>query len=585
MYKSIEIIKLLNVAIETIRRFVGMCNKLFKFFLFVALSLNARSQLKKDFTYFDFPISLPAKLNGNFAEMRPNHFHMGLDISTDGKENLPLYAPADGFVSRIKVEQGGFGNALYISHPNGNTTLYAHLNSFSKPIQDFLESKQYALESWKVDLKVPEKNFEVKKGQLIGYTGNTGSSEGPHLHYEIRDSRTENCLNPLPYILSIKDIVPPSIYKLAFYDREKSIYEQSPIIVSLVKNGNIYTTQSEIILPFKNVFIAVHADDKISGSNNHYGIYKAALLDKQEVVISFELENISYEKTRFQNGHIDYLRRIMGGPYYQMLFPSMGFGADIYSPTNSIKSIELGDSTKEFTIVVSDIHGNASTALFKLKGNTVAGRARSDSENRMVPGTVNFFEDDLVRFVFPEDAFYDAFNFSYKISSSAERSAVSFQIQMLPDNIPTQSYFDVSIKPNRASVLLNPDRIIMKKTLRGRTEVKKARLERGSFSASFRDFGSFQLLQDLEPPVIGSNLVNGKAITSNTPIIIDVADNNKAIKDFKARLDNKWLLFYPKGSKYYYYPDNHFPLGEHKLSIVVIDEAGNTATKDWVIKR
>jgi hypothetical protein len=444
--------------------------------------------------------------------------------------------------------------------------------------------KDNVLKDENVDIVIPEEIFQIKKGQLIGYTGNTGASQGPHLHFEVRDSRTENCYNPLRFNFSITDVLPPSIYKLAFYDRDKSVYEQSPIVVSLIKAGKVYKPATDISLPFKNVFMAIQADDRINGAANRYGIYKASLYENQELITSFEMENIGYDKTRNINGHIDYFRRMAGGQYYQMLFPPMLFGADIYSPKPAIKFLELADTAREYTVVVSDIFGNASTAAFSLKGIVGNGFKSTDLENRMQPGTINFFEDELVRFVFPEDAFYDAFNFNYKISGTLERSAVSFQVQAMPENIPVQNYFDVSIKPDRAIVLLNPDRIIMKRTARGRVEIKKARVEKDYFSASFRDFGSFQLIQDLEPPMIASNLFNGKFVNGSTRITVDVSDDNRVIKDFKAFLDDKWILFYPVGNRYFYYPDENFPPGEHKLSVVVYDEAGNMATKEWIIK-
>ena len=559
--------------------------KLSRFFLPVFFFFQGMAQLKTDPFYFKFPLEIKPKLNANFGEMRPNHFHMGLDISTESRVNVPIYAPADGYISRIKIEKGGFGNAIYISHPNGLTTLYAHLNSFTVAVQHYLKARQYELESWKVDFLLPEESIQVKKGQLVGYTGNTGASQGPHLHFEVRDSRTENCYNPLRFDLSIKDDLPPSIYKLAFYDRDKSIYEQSPILVPLLKKGTVYQPAGDISLPFNNVFMAIHADDRINGAANRYGIYKATLFDKEEIVTSFEMENIGYDKTRFQNGHIDYLRRLMGAPYYQMLFPSAGFGADIYAPKPAVKFMTIADTAKEYSIVVSDIFENASTAVFNLKRVIGKEFKQPITENRMQPGAINFYEDELVRFVFPENAFYDAFNFSYKVAASLDRAAVSFQVQTLPENIPVQDYFNISIKPDRASVLLNPDRIVMKRIGRGRMEVKKAIPEKDFFSAQFRDFGSFQLIQDLIPPTIVANVFNGKTVSGSTRITIQVSDNNSIIKDFKAFLDDKWILFYPAGNQYHYYPEEHFPPGEHKLSVVVYDEAGNLATKEWIIKR
>ena len=162
--------------------------------------------------YFSYPLSIDPRLNANFGEMRPNHFHMGLDLSTESRENLPVYAPADGFISRMKIETGGFGRAIYMDHPNGTTTLYAHMNRFIPAAENYLEDQQYVQQTWKIDLKVPAGLLPVKKGQLIGYSGNTGASQGPHVHFEIRDTETENCLNPLRFRFLLPDVTPPDVF-------------------------------------------------------------------------------------------------------------------------------------------------------------------------------------------------------------------------------------------------------------------------------------------------------------------------------------------------------------------------------------
>src|ERR1043165_64897 len=144
--------------------------------------------------YFRNPLNIPILLAGNFGECRAGHFHSGLDIKTNGKENLPVHAAADGYISRIKMDKGGFGHALYITHPNGYTTLYAHLNNFVPKIQQYLRRQQYAKEKWDIDIQLTPEQFPVAKGQQIAYSGNTGSSTAPHLHFEIRDSKTEHPL-------------------------------------------------------------------------------------------------------------------------------------------------------------------------------------------------------------------------------------------------------------------------------------------------------------------------------------------------------------------------------------------------------
>src|SRR5215207_1863800 len=191
--------------------------------------------------YFRHPLVIPMQLVANFGEIRTNHWHMGLDIRTQQKVNLPVYAAAEGYISRVVVEPGGFGQAIYIDHPNGYTTLYAHLNSFYPALAAYVKSQQYIRESWMVNLAIPSNLFPVKKGELIGLSGSTGGSEGPHVHFEIRDTETENCLNPLLFKFPVPDAVPPAISRLAMYDRNRSTYEQSPQLLALKKTGSIYT--------------------------------------------------------------------------------------------------------------------------------------------------------------------------------------------------------------------------------------------------------------------------------------------------------------------------------------------------------
>ncbi len=535
--------------------------------------------------YFSYPLSIKPKLNANFGEMRPNHFHMGLDLSTESRENLPVYAPADGFVSRMKIETGGFGRAIYLDHPNGTTTLYAHMNAFIPAAELYLEDQQYQRKSWKIDVAVPQGLLPVKKGQFIGYSGNTGASQGPHVHFEIRDTKTENCLNPLLYRFGIPDNIPPDVVRLAFYNREKSIYEQTPALVSLVKKGSVFSPPLPIKLPFNKTFVAIQASDRVTGFPNANGIYAVSLMQGQRVLSSFQLDEIGYDKTRYLNGHIDYAFRSKGGAYLQMVFPPSQFHLPIYENPSGKGHLELSTIPEEFELMVADADGNKTKVQFEAYSSGADQVQKNASLFRMIPGETNIYDDQNVQFVFGENCFYDSFDFTIKTFYINPGDALSSVIQTLPEYIPVHDYFTVNIKPNRPIALINKDRAIIKRTYKSKTEIKKATANREGFSASFRDFGFFQLIQDEEPPVISVLTSNGAVVKNGSKIKIEVSDNLKAIKEFNGYAEGQWLMFKPSGNQFTYTVDEHLTLGEHKLLFVVYDEAGNKTQRELQIKK
>ena len=358
---------------------------------FLSYSALLFSQPKGVPDYFAYPLSIKPKLNANFGEMRPNHFHMGLDLSTESRENLPVFAPADGYISRMKIELGGFGRAIYLDHPNGTTTLYAHMNKFIPVAENYLEEQQYEKQTWKIDLPVPPGLLPVKKGQLIGYSGNTGASQGPHVHFEIRDTKTENCLNPLRFRFLLPDVTPPDVFRLVFYDRDKSVYEQTPIVYPLIKKGGSYQTASRVELPFDKAFVAIQATDRMSGVPNANGFYAAHLKIENEEVASFILDNISYDKTRYLNGHIDYATRMKGGSYYQMLFPTPKMDLPIYKLKDK-NYISLTEMVQDCEIEVLDAYENLSSVKFSIKRKPGVGTVWQKSGQPMAAGEVNIYE-------------------------------------------------------------------------------------------------------------------------------------------------------------------------------------------------
>jgi len=265
--------------------------------------------------YYTWPVGAIKAIVANFGELRANHYHMGLDCRTEQVENKPVLGAADGYVAKVKVEPCFFGRAIYINHPNGHTSLYAHLNDFYPELENYVKVQQYQLKSWAVFLDIPANLFPVKKGQQIAFSGNAGGSQGPHLHFEIRphlhfeirDTKSEKVLNPLLMGMPIADNIAPDILRLAVYNRDISTYEQTPHIYTLKKLNGVYVpANGNIKINAEAVSFAITSYDRYTGSTNQNGIYEAVLYENDIPVSGFKMDSISYDDTRYLNAHIDY---------------------------------------------------------------------------------------------------------------------------------------------------------------------------------------------------------------------------------------------------------------------------------------
>ena len=547
-------------------------------FLLFTYCLPAQVFPQKNYptNYFRYPLDIPLKLNANFGEMRPNHFHMGLDLFTLRRENLPVLAPADGWISKIKIDPNGFGNAIYVSHPNGYTTLYAHMNTFPPGIAQAIKEAQYAKQKWNGDVEFQKNEFPVKKGQLIGYSGNTGASAGPHVHYEIRRTDDDACLNALLFH-RVYDVTPPDITKLAVYDRNKSTYEQFPRNVGLVRAAGGYTISGNTLTVNSNLIsFAIVATDRITGVPNNNGIFEALVYMDDEPVSGFQIDGVDYLQTRYLNAHIDYRIKTSGGSYYQHLSPLPGDQLPIYFKKED-GLIHLNDTLSHtIKIAVKDANGNTSLLRFNVKRTATTSPVNDvyKDSRYMLPNQINIFETADVQMVSTVKSFYDAFRFNYNYKTST--AAVSNVHVMHTPMIPVHDSMMFRIKPNKQITESGRNRVIMIKTARGKTVVERASLVKGWYEAKFREFGEFWLEVDEVPPTIAMAGVNdGGVIGNNALITVTVTDNKKVLRSFRAELDGEWLLFSGLGPVFRYRVDENCSEGDHELKLIAEDEAGN----------
>ncbi len=559
--------------------------------------------------YFTWPVKATIAIVANFGELRPNHYHMGLDCRTDQKVNMPVVAAADGYIAKVKIEPFGFGRCIYINHPNGLTTVYAHLNNFNDALEKYVTEQQYLLKKWAVFLNIPAGMFPVKKGEFIAFSGTTGGSQGPHTHFEIRDTKTDKVLNALLFGMPIKDNIPPDVLRVAVYDRYKSTYEQTPKIFLVKKINNVYTIAGgKMVLPSNKVSFAITSFDRYSGSTNHNGIFQAVIYTDDKPVCGFQLDSISYDETRYVNANIDYKTKANGGPYLQHVSRLPGYINSVYQSDGSDGVITLNDKEPhQIKIEVTDANNNTSVLQFSVVApEKNLEYAANKSNTFFAPGEVNVFENEQVRFYLPENALYDSFNFIYKEIPTLGLNKI---YQLHNPSVPLQTYFDIQIKGYFD--LADTGKIVMERSYGAKKDYAKAQYQPGGwtnlnnlvnfqsiknagnnvlqswYKASFREFGNFQLMVDKTPPEIRPiGFYDGINASKLSRIVFAVTDNTEEIQKFTALLDGNWLRFSnDKAKNFIYNFDEHCTPGSHELKIIAEDQVGNIAEKIYHFTR
>ncbi len=520
-------------------------NKLFTLFLFFLITISYAQN-----EYYSSPVKIPILLSGNFAELRSNHFHSGIDIKTQGVTGFPIYSVADGFVSRIVVSPTGYGNALYINHPNGTTTVYGHLQSFRDDIAKYVKENQYLQISFKVDLKVLPGEFQIKKDDIIAKSGNSGSSGGPHLHFEIRDTKSENPLNPLKYNFDIKDTIPPKILSLMMTPLSDDSYviddtkkRRFPIVFY---DGKYHIKNNPAVPGYGEIGFAIETNDYLNGSWNKCGIYSMQLTVDEELYFSHQLDQFSFAEGRYINSFIDYETYIDLERRFQKTWVEPGNKLSTYNYLKGNGAFKAnGNSIHKIRIQLKDTYGNSSTLEFRVESKL---REIAKEEEVFLEefdyNSDNQFNTDDIQLEIPNGALYKNLKFNYKTMPVAP--GYYSEIHVIHKNtIPLHKNAALKIRVKYLPRELESKALLV--TIDDKTDKYWAaggKFKDGWITSKIRAFGHYAVKIDTIPPTIKPlSIKTDNTLTESAQIRFKISDDLAGIEKIGGILDGKWALF------------------------------------------
>jgi murein DD-endopeptidase MepM/ murein hydrolase activator NlpD len=555
---------------------------------FLIILNTAKSQLPslaKD--YFSSPLEIPLLLSGNFGELRPNHFHSGIDIKTQGVEGSKVFSVADGYVSRLKVSPWGYGNVLYITHPNGYTSVYAHLQKFNQKIETYLKKAQYLNETWEIELFPKDSSLQVTKGELIAFSGNTGSSAAPHLHFEIRETVSEHAVNPLLFGFDVKDNIPPAFSKVAIYPLNEESFvngKNAKLLLDVIYSNGTYSIKNTTpIQVYGKIGIGISTFDQADGAHNQNGTYHIEVSSNNKIDYSHTLDKISFDETRAINSHIDYQYFADKNKHIQKCFIEDCNPLNIYTYYSNKGVIDVTSSTTlKIKCVAKDLKNNTSTLNFELFGNTtykgkVEEKIGSKPTRYLKCNEAHTFMQDNILINFPANALYNDLNFEFRKIDKLW-GAVGPAYAIHNDKTPLHTPINISIKNTSISTEAKSKAVIVRLDSKEKWQSLGGAWHTDYISASSKYFGTFYIRLDTVAPVIEPvNIFPEKNMSKLLSIQLTVKDNLSGLKTYKGYINGKWVLmeYQPKTAKVVHYFDNKLLPGKHLFTLEAEDSVGN----------
>ena len=548
---------------------------------FLLISSLAFAQKNHPKDYFTSPMDVPLNMSGTFGELRNNHFHSGIDFKTDKKEGLNVLAAADGYVSRIKVSAWGYGKALYVTHPNGYTTIYAHLQKYAPEIEEYVKKRQYNQKSFEVEFFPSASELKIKQGQIVGFSGNSGGSGGPHLHFEFRDTKTENIINPFffGYDKLIKDTKKPVINSIYVYPVGEGSYANSsenPTILNLVqqKDGN-FTAQP--ISANGKIGFGINTYDTADFNYNKNGVFKieSTLNGNKEFSITFD--EFAFAETRYINAFLDYEKWIKQKNRIQKMFVENKYPLSLVSSNKKSGIIEIvSNISYTYKIEVFDFHQNMVTVTIPIKHTSEAPKNKKQPKNTgyfLKSKIENLYEKENVSVYVAPDVFYNDFDLEFDVKNGIVTFADS--------SIPVHKNYSITIKDTDIPTHLRKKTYIA--NIDGNTKkYNKTTATENSFKTYTRNTGSFTLVQDtIAPQIKPINFTEGKWISNEKNLRVSITDDASGIDTYNAYLNGTWILMeydYKTNLLVHDFSDGKAQNGKNDLKVTVTDNVGISTT-------
>jgi hypothetical protein len=556
--------------------------KLLHLLFFTLLSCHVTlAQIPYSETNFRAPLDIPLVLAGTFGELRSNHFHSGIDIKTKGREGFPVIAIEDGYVSRVKTNPGGYGKALYLTHYNGYVSVYAHLQNFHSDIAVYLLDEQYKKQEFSVDLFPDAGSFAYQKGDTIAWTGNSGSSTAPHLHFEIRDAKTQEIINPLLFGFKAKDTTPPTIKNLHIYplDDQAVINGASdtlriPVRQITSKKFRIDSTNISV-----NGLIGFGIDvfDQLDNAPNKNGVFSIELFVDSVLIYKHDMERFDFSETRYINSLMDYHAKKKYALRPQKSFKDPNNKLSIYEYLRDEGRIDFdSQGVHQAEYVIKDTQGNTSTLAFHFTSDSSLNISpKPKGENVFLYHEDNKFKDENVALFIERNSLYDNLNFSYSIRK-ADANFITDIHCIHSEETPVHSPFSIAITVDSLDELHREKALICLVSKEGEISCLPTQWVNDTLQARSRTFGNFSAVIDTVSPSLKPRSFSEDLSLADF-MSFTVEDTLSGLSAYNAFVDGEWILleYDPKNKKLIHYFDGKVKPGQHELEIIVEDSVKN----------